>query len=237
MAFAKHVSLGAVACLFFVSASPVPQKVQSPKPSPTASAAPSPSSVPSSSPAAKSKVSPLPSPKPLSINRKKGALVHVVINSNKGSIKLELDKEKAPLTVENFLQYVNSKHFDGTIFHRVIGGFMIQGGGFDAEMKQRSTQKPIKIESNNGLKNARGSIAMARTNDPNSATAQFFINLSDNEFLNYQSDSNPGYAVFGRVIEGLDVVDEIAKTKTGNKGMHADVPLQPIVLETVTALD
>jgi peptidyl-prolyl cis-trans isomerase B (cyclophilin B) len=229
MTFAKRVSLGALACLFFISASPAPQKVQSPKPSP--------SSVPSSSPAAKSKVSPQPSTKPLSIIRKKGALVHVVINSNKGSIKLELDKEKAPLTVENFLQYVNSKHFDGTIFHRVIGGFMIQGGGFDAEMKQRSTQKPIKIESNNGLKNSRGSIAMARTNDPNSATAQFFINLSDNEFLNYQSDSNPGYAVFGRVIEGLEVVDEIAKTKTGNKGMHADVPLQPIVLETVTTVD
>lgn len=163
--------------------------------------------------------------------------MQVIINSNKGSIKLELDKEKAPVTVENFLQYVNSKHFDGTIFHRVIGGFMIQGGGFDADMKQRPTQKPIKIESNNGLKNARGTIAMARTNDPNSATAQFFINLSDNDFLNYESDSKPGYAVFGHVVEGLEVVDEIAKTKTGNKGMHADVPLQPIVLETVTTVD
>jgi peptidyl-prolyl cis-trans isomerase B (cyclophilin B) len=193
-----------------------------PKPAPKASQAPKNESVPK-----KVSESSVPS-------KRKGSTVQVVIKSNKGDIKLELDKDKAPLTVENFLDYVNSNHFDGTIFHRVIGGFMIQGGGFDAEMKQKPVRKPIAIESSNGLKNARGTVAMARTNDPNSATAQFFINLSDNDFLNYESDGKPGYAVFGKVVEGMDVVDEIAKVRTGNKGMHADVPLQAVTLDKVT---
>ncbi len=163
--------------------------------------------------------------------------MQVLISSNKGNITIELDAKSAPVTVENFLDYVKSGHFDGTIFHRVIGGFMIQGGGFDAEMKQKATRKPIKIESNNGLKNERGTLAMARTNDPNSATAQFFINLSDNAFLNYESDAKPGYAVFGRVVEGMDIVDEIAKVRTGNRGMHADVPVQAVVIEKATVVD
>lgn len=161
----------------------------------------------------------------------------VLLQSNKGNIKIELDEKSAPVTVENFLDYAKSGHFDGTIFHRVIGGFMIQGGGFDASMKQKATRKPIAIESNNGLKNERGSLAMARTNDPNSATAQFFINLNDNAFLNFESDSKPGYAVFGRVVDGMSVVDDIAKVRTGNHGMHADVPLQPVVIEKVSVVD
>ena len=159
--------------------------------------------------------------------------MNVLVKTNKGEFTFELDKEKAPITVENFLNYVESKFFDSTIFHRVISGFMVQGGGFDIDMKQKSTQKPIKIESNNGLKNDRGTIAMARTNDPDSATAQFFINLIDNDFLNYESAAKPGYAVFGKVVKGMDVVDEIAKTKTSNKGMHADVPVSAVVIESI----
>lgn len=169
--------------------------------------------------------------------KKKEGFVYVLIESNKGNIKLELDPKSAPVTVENFVDYVKSGHFDGTIFHRVIGGFMIQGGGFDVNMKQKATRKAIAIESSNGLKNDRGSIAMARTSDPNSATSQFFINLSDNAFLNFESSSKPGYAVFGKVVEGMDVVDDIAKVRTGNSGMHADVPVQPVVIEKATIVD
>lgn len=158
-------------------------------------------------------------------------IVNVTMVTSKGTIKIELDKEKAPVTVENFVSYVNSGHYNKTIFHRVIDKFMIQGGGFDEKMTQKSTKSPIKTEASNGLKNVRGSIAMARTNDVNSATSQFFINLVDNSFLDYPN--NGGYTVFGKVTEGMNVVDDIATTKTGSFGMHGDVPLKPIVIETV----
>ena len=160
-------------------------------------------------------------------------LVVVTMVTNKGTIKIELDKEKAPVTVENFLSYVKSGHYSKTIFHRVIDKFMIQGGGFDEKMTQKSTKAPIKSEASNGLKNIRGSIAMARTNDVNSATAQFFINLVDNSFLDFPN--NGGYTVFGKVSEGMNVVDDIATTKTGSFGMHGDVPVKPIIIESVKA--
>ncbi|MGC9216356.1 peptidylprolyl isomerase [Acidithiobacillus sp.] len=157
----------------------------------------------------------------------------VVLHSNKGDIVIELDVDKAPNTVENFLKYVDEGFFDGTIFHRVIPGFMIQGGGFTADMQQKAVHAPIANEAENGLKNTRGTLAMARTNDPHSATAQFFINLTDNDFLNFKtaSGSGWGYAVFGKVIGGMDVVDDIAKTPTGNKGMHQDVPKETVSID------
>ncbi|MCU0669107.1 MAG: peptidylprolyl isomerase [Myxococcota bacterium] len=152
----------------------------------------------------------------------------VVLETNLGNIEIELDAEKAPLSTENFLAYVDSGHYDGTVFHRVIPGFMIQGGGFDAALAQKATRGPIKNESGNGLSNARGTIAMARTNDPNSATAQFFINTVDNDFLN----KPPGYAVFGKVVVGLDVVDKIAAVKTGSKGPFSqDAPVEAVVIQ------
>ncbi len=156
--------------------------------------------------------------------------VVVTMVTNKGTIKIELDKEKAPISVENFLGYVKSGHYSKTVFHRVIDKFMIQGGGFDEKMTQKSTKAPIKTEASNGLKNLRGTIAMARTNDVNSATAQFFINLVDNSFLDYPN--NGGYTVFGKVTEGMNVVDDIATTKTGSFGMHSDVPVKPVVIES-----
>ncbi|WP_414039178.1 peptidylprolyl isomerase [Acidithiobacillus sp. M4-SHS-6] len=157
----------------------------------------------------------------------------VVLHSNKGDIVIELDAEKAPNSVENFLSYVDEGFFDGTIFHRVIPGFMIQGGGFTADMQQKKTHAPIQNEAENGLKNLRGTLAMARTNDPHSATAQFFINLTDNDFLNFKaaSGSGWGYAVFGKVVSGMEVVDEIAKVPTGNKGMHQDVPKATVSID------
>lgn len=158
-------------------------------------------------------------------------IVQVTMVTSKGTIKIELDKEKAPVTVENFVSYVNSGHYNKTIFHRVIDKFMIQGGGFDEKMTQKSTKSPIKTEASNGLKNVRGSIAMARTNDVNSATSQFFINLVDNSFLDYPN--NGGYTVFGKVVDGMSVVDDIAKVKTGSFSMHGDVPLKPIIIESV----
>lgn len=160
----------------------------------------------------------------------------VTIETTKGTIKIKLDAEKAPITVENFLSYVNDGFFDETIFHRVIPGFMIQGGGFTAGMVQKPTKDQIKIEADNGLSNDRGTIAMARTNDPNSATAQFFINLKDNNFLNHTSPTPQGwgYCVFGKVIEGLEVVDDIATVSTGNEAGHGDVPLEPITMTKVT---
>lgn len=157
--------------------------------------------------------------------------VLVTMETNKGTIKIELDKGKAPITVENFVNYVKSGHYDKTIFHRVIGGFMIQGGGFDEKMTQKSTKAPIKSEASNGLKNLRGTIAMARTNDVNSATAQFFINLVDNSFLDFPN--NGGYTVFGKVIDGMKVVDDIAGVKTSSFGMHENVPMKPVVIESV----
>ncbi|EGI76777.1 peptidylprolyl isomerase [Hylemonella gracilis] len=155
-----------------------------------------------------------------------------------GVIKLELDAEKAPKSVENFLDYVKSGHYSGTVFHRVIPGFMIQGGGFAPGMNQKPTEPPIENEANNGLKNDKYTIAMARTNDPHSATAQFFINVANNDFLNHKAPSGQGwgYAVFGKVIAGQDVVDKIAAVKTGTRGFHGDVPKEDVVIEKATAL-
>ncbi len=155
----------------------------------------------------------------------------VVLTTNHGKITIELDAEKAPKTVENFLAYVKAGHYDGTIFHRVINGFMIQGGGFEPGMKQKPTEEPIENEAANGLTNDCYTIAMARTNDPHSATAQFFINVKDNDFLNYSGPNNWGYCVFGKVSEGTDVVDAIRKVRTGSKGFHGDVPVEDVVIE------
>jgi peptidyl-prolyl cis-trans isomerase B (cyclophilin B) len=162
----------------------------------------------------------------------------VAIETQHGRIVIELNSEAAPQTVQNFLRYVDEGFYDNTIFHRVIPGFMIQGGGFDREMHQKPTHSPIQNEADNGLKNQVGTIAMARTSDPHSATAQFFINVSDNGFLNYSSQTPQGwgYAVFGSVVEGLSVVKEIEKTKTGRVGMHQDVPLDPVIMTRVTRL-
>jgi peptidyl-prolyl cis-trans isomerase A (cyclophilin A) len=155
----------------------------------------------------------------------------VILSTSQGDIKVELDSEKAPITVENFLGYVDDGFFEGTIFHRVIPGFMIQGGGFDKEMSQKDTRSPIKNEADNGLSNQRGTLAMARTSDVNSATSQFFINLKDNDFLNHGT-RDFGYAVFGRVLEGMEVVDKIAATPTTNRKGHGDVPVEPIVIKS-----
>jgi peptidyl-prolyl cis-trans isomerase B (cyclophilin B) len=155
----------------------------------------------------------------------------VVLTTNHGKITIELDTEKAPKSVENFINYVKSGHYDGTIFHRVIDGFMIQGGGFEPGMKQKPTEDPIENEADNGLTNDRYTIAMARTSDPHSATAQFFINVGDNDFLNYPGSDGWGYAVFGKVTEGMDVVDEIRAVKTGRRSMFSDVPVEDVVIE------
>ncbi|AEA61273.1 MULTISPECIES: peptidylprolyl isomerase [Burkholderia] len=157
----------------------------------------------------------------------------VELHTNHGVIKLELDAAKAPKSVENFLNYVKAGHYDNTVFHRVINGFMIQGGGFEPGMKQKPTEAPIDNEANNGLKNDTYTVAMARTNDPHSATAQFFINVNDNDFLNHSSPTPQGwgYAVFGKVVEGQDVVDAIKKVKTGSKGFHQDVPADDVIIE------
>ncbi|WP_434106534.1 peptidylprolyl isomerase [Paraburkholderia caffeinilytica] len=163
----------------------------------------------------------------------------VELHTNHGVIKLELNAEKAPKSVENFLNYVKAGHYDNTVFHRVIDGFMIQGGGFEPGMKQKPTADAIANEANNGLKNVNGSIAMARTNDPHSATAQFFINVNDNDFLNHSSPTPQGwgYAVFGKVVEGMDVVEKIKKVKTGSKGHHQDVPADDVVIEKAVIVD
>ena len=163
----------------------------------------------------------------------------VELHTNHGVIKLELDAGKAPKSVENFLAYVKAGHYDNTVFHRVIDGFMIQGGGFEPGMKQKPTSAPIDNEAKNGLKNVKGSIAMARTNDPHSATAQFFINVNDNDFLNHSSPTPQGwgYAVFGKVVEGLDVVDAIRKVKTGSKGFHQDVPVDDVIIEKAVVVE
>lgn len=155
-----------------------------------------------------------------------------------GTIKIELDAAKAPNSVANFLAYVNKGHYDRTIFHRVIPGFMIQGGGFEPGMSQKATDKPINNEANNGLKNDKYTLAMARTNDPHSATAQFFINVADNGFLNHTAPSAQGwgYAVFGKVVAGTEVVDKIAAVKTGSRGFHGDVPKDDVVIEKAVAL-
>ena len=163
----------------------------------------------------------------------------VVLKTNHGDITVELNVEKAPKTVANFIQYVQDGFFDGTIFHRVIKGFMIQGGGFDADMKQKATREQIKNEADNGLTNKRGTLAMARTQVVDSATAQFFINLVDNGFLNHR-DPTPqgyGYAVFGEVVDGMETVDAIADVPTGNSGFHQDVPTEAVVIESATLVE
>ncbi len=162
----------------------------------------------------------------------------VKLQTNQGDIVLELNAEKAPVTTENFLKYVNNGFFDNLIFHRVIKGFMIQGGGFDFDMKQKATEAPIKNEADNGLKNDKYTIAMARTNDPQSATAQFFINAKDNDFLNFTAPTAQGwgYAVFGKVVEGQDVVDKIEGVRTGNRGFHQDVPVEPVIIEKASVV-
>jgi cyclophilin family peptidyl-prolyl cis-trans isomerase len=155
----------------------------------------------------------------------------VVLETTKGNVTIELFAEQAPASVENFLAYVDAGHFDGTIFHRVIPGFMVQGGGFTEDMQQKPTRDPIKNEADNGLKNERGTLAMARTSDIHSATSQFFVNVADNAFLDH-GGRDFGYAVFGRVAEGMDVVDDIVGVATGGKGGHQDVPLEPVVIRS-----
>ena len=156
-----------------------------------------------------------------------------------GTLRIELDEAKAPLSCANFLAYVNSGHFDGTVFHRVIKGFMLQGGGFDAAMKQKATLAPVQNEANNGLKNKHYTLAMARTSDPHSATEQYFINTTDNAFLDFKAENAQGwgYAVFGRVVAGMEVVDAIEKVRTGRKGFHDDVPLEEVLIKRVTLAD
>jgi cyclophilin family peptidyl-prolyl cis-trans isomerase len=160
----------------------------------------------------------------------------VILETNYGRIEAELFADQAPKTVANFLDYARDGHYDGTLFHRVIDNFMIQGGGFDADFRQKPTREPIDNEADNGLSNERGTLAMARSNDPHSATSQFFINVADNDFLDHRnklSGRTWGYAVFGKVVEGMDVVEEIAGVETTARGMHRDVPVDPVVIERV----
>lgn len=163
----------------------------------------------------------------------------VLIETSKGNITIELDAKNAPVTTENFMAYVKDGFYDGTIFHRVIPGFMVQGGGMNPDMSEKQTKAPIQNEANNGLANDRGTLAMARTNAPHSASSQFFINVSDNTFLNFKSESAQGwgYAVFGKVTEGMDIVDAIVGVKTGNHGMHQDVPVEPVVMNKVSVAE
>ena len=160
----------------------------------------------------------------------------VKLVTTQGEIVLELDAQKAPKTVANFLQYVKDKHYDGTVFHRVIDGFMIQGGGFSSDMQQKPTRPPVPLEAGNGLKNDRGTVAMARTSDPNSATAQFFINVKDNAMLNAPKPDGFGYTVFGKVVQGMEVVDKIRVVPTGNRGMYQNVPVTPVVIQSASVL-
>ena len=163
----------------------------------------------------------------------------IKLHTNFGDITLELDSEKAPLTVQNFKDYVTSGHYDNTIFHRVIDGFMIQGGGFEPGMIQKPARAPIQNEAANGLKNDKYTVAMARTSDVHSASAQFFINVTDNDFLNYSSPTSQGfgYCVFGKVVEGQDVVDKIKKVKTGNRGGHQNVPVENVTVEKAEVVE
>jgi peptidyl-prolyl cis-trans isomerase B (cyclophilin B) len=172
-------------------------------------------------------------------NKMSDTQTKVKMTTSLGAIVIQLDNAKAPVSAANFADYVKQGFYNGTIFHRVIPGFMAQGGGFDTKFEQKATKAPIKNEADNGLKNKRGTLAMARTNDPNSATAQFFINYKDNSFLDHTSPSPSGwgYAVFGEVIEGMDVVDQMAKQPTGNRGGHQDVPKTDIVIETAEIIE
>jgi len=170
----------------------------------------------------------------LNVANAQTATPRVKLATSMGDIVVQLDPAKAPKTVENFLAYVQDKHYDGTVFHRVIDGFMIQGGGFTADMVQKPTKPPIALEANNGLKNDTYTIAMARTANPNSATAQFFINVKDNAMLNAPSPDGHGYAVFGKVVEGQAVVDKIKAVATGNRGPHQNVPTTPVTIQSAT---
>ena len=163
----------------------------------------------------------------------------VDLHTSAGVIRIELDAAKAPLSAENFLAYARAGHYDGTVFHRVIKGFMVQGGGMDADMRQKPTRAPIRNEANNGLRNTRYTLAMARTSDPHSATAQFFINTVDNAFLDFRAENAQGwgYAVFGRVVSGTEVVDAIEAVRTGRKGFHDDVPLEPVTIERAVVVE
>ena len=167
------------------------------------------------------------------------AAPQIDLHTSAGLIRIELDDVKAPVSSANFLAYVKAGHYDGTIFHRVIKGFMLQGGGFDADMQQKATAAPIQNEANNGLKNKRYTLAMARTSAPHSASSQFFINTVDNGFLDFTAESAQGwgYAVFGRVVDGTEVVDAIEKVRTGNKAGHADVPLEAVTIVRAVAID
>jgi cyclophilin family peptidyl-prolyl cis-trans isomerase len=160
----------------------------------------------------------------------------VDLKTSAGSIRVELYPAKAPKTVENFLRYVRDGHYDGTIFHRVIPGFMVQGGGMTPSMAQKPTRPPVPIESKNGLKNEPGTLAMARTSDPNSATSQFFINVGSNAFLDYPGQDGHGYTVFGKVVDGMDVVNKIVSAPTGSQGMHQNVPRTPILIESASVV-
>jgi len=172
---------------------------------------------------------------PSCANPEQGNTVNATVETSLGTFQLELDADKAPLTVANFVAYAKAGHYNGLVFHRVIKGFMVQGGGYDEKMNQRATQPPVKNEAKNGLKNARGTIAMARTSDPHSASSQFFINHKDNDFLDYPGQDGWGYCVFGKVTEGMDVVDKIAMTPTGMlPPFGRDVPLTAVVIKTVT---
>lgn len=162
--------------------------------------------------------------------------VMILMKTSKGDIKIELDPEKAPKTVASFLEYVEAGHYSGTVFHRVMNGFMIQGGGFDENMTQKAAPRTVENEASNGLKNTIGSIAMARTPDPHSASAQFFINVGDNTFLDYPGQDGWGYCVFGQVVEGMDVVDAIKAVPTGNKGPHQNVPTDPVLINEVSVI-
>jgi len=160
----------------------------------------------------------------------------VILNTNFGAITIELFEDKAPQSAANFIQYATDGYYNGTLFHRVIPNFMVQGGGFDTDFQQKETRDPIENEADNGLANERGTLAMARTNNPHSATSQFFINVTDNDFLNHRSKANGqtwGYAVFGRVTDGMDVVDAIRAVDTGRRGMHQDVPVEDVIIESV----
>ncbi len=164
------------------------------------------------------------------------AAPRVKLTTSAGDIVLQLEPAKAPKTVANFLQYVQEKHYDGTVFHRVIDGFMIQGGGFTPDLRQKPARPPIALEADNGLKNDRGTIAMARTSDPNSATAQFFINVKNNDMLNAPNPDGHGYAVFGKVVSGMEVVDKIRAVPTGAQGPMRDVPVDPVIIRSATVL-
>jgi len=177
---------------------------------------------------------------PITVHAEKGEkMIKISIETSKGTIVAELDADKAPDTVANFVSYAKKGYYDGTIFHRVIDGFMIQGGGFTKEMEMKKTDASIKNEADNGLKNVKGTLVMARTSDVNSATSQFFINLVDNDFLDHRDTTSQGYgyAVFGKVVEGMDVVEAIGKVKTGNARGFGDVPLEGVVMEKVTVVE